>query len=354
MRRVQIGGAGGAPSNNVIRSLRHADERYYLIGHCATPSDLFLADVDERHVVPSGNDPAYNDRLLRLLAQTRPDFLHVQNDVEVRAVSRIRDRIEAAGVRLFLPAAQTVEDCVDKLASYRIWERAGVRTPRTLPIGNPDDLQAAFSTLGPKVWIRAAEGAGGRGALPTEDFEFARRWIDRYHGWGSFTASECLTADTVTWLSIWYRGELVVAQTRKRHRWNFGSRAPSGVTGITGVGETCSDEGVTQLALDAIAAVDGKPHGVFGVDMTYDTAHLPYVTEINIARFFTTCYFFTAAGLNMPQIYCDLAFDQRFPTLQRTINPLPDGLVWIRGMDVEPVLTTAAELAKLEQVAAKA
>ena len=35
------------------------------------------------------------------------------------------------------------------------------------------------------------------------------------------------------------------------------------------------------------------------------------------------------------------------------INPLPDGLVWIRGMDVTPVLTTSEELAKLEANRAK-
>ncbi len=353
MKRIQVAGAGGAPSNNFIRSLRCSDEDYYVIGMCASATDLFLADTDERYLVPLASDPAFADSLVNLLHKTKPDLLHAQNDFEVRAISRMRDRIEAADVRLFLPAAQTVETCVDKLASYRIWERAGVRTPRTIEIRNEQDLREAFTAFGGKVWVRATEGGGGRGALPTDNYEFARLWIDRFKGWGTFTASECLTADTVTWLSIWHCGELVVAQTRKRHSWHFGNRTLSGVTGITGVGETCSDLVVDRLALDAIAAVDDRPHGIFGVDMTYDADGLPYVTEINIGRFFTTHHFFTAAGLNMPQIYCDLAIEQKFPLLERKINPLPDGLVWIRGMDVEPVLTTAAELEKLQQAPAQ-
>jgi carbamoyl-phosphate synthase large subunit len=82
--------------------------------------------------------------------------------------------------------------------------------------------------------------------------------------------------------------------------------------------------------------------------MTYDTSGVPNPTEINIGRFFTTCYFFTKAGVNFPEIYCDLALEARFPTLDRKINPLPDGLVWIRGIDSIPVLTTSEELAKLE------
>ena len=52
----------------------------------------------------------------------------------------------------------------------------------------------------------------------------------------------------------------------------------------------------------------------------------------------------------MPKIYCDIALDGNFPALQKRINPLLDGLIWIRGMDVEPVLTTRREL---EAMAAK-
>ena len=81
--------------------------------------------------------------------------------------------------------------------------------------------------------------------------------------------------------------------------------------------------------------------------MTYGHEGLPYVTEINIARFFTTHYFFTKAGLNMPDIYCQLALSGKFPAIAKRVNPLPNGLVWIRGMDVEPVLTTVEEVERL-------
>jgi carbamoyl-phosphate synthase large subunit len=347
--RVQVGGAGGAPSNNFIRSLRQASSDYYLIGSCASATDILLADTDERHVVPPANDPSYRDELLRLLGHTKPDLLHVQNDQEVRAVSRLRHDIESLGVVLFLPDAQTVEICLDKFRSYVVWAEKGVRTPRTMMLDAPEDLRRAFSELGPRLWIRATSGAGGAGSLPTESFEFARLWIDRYQGWGAFTASECLTSRTTTWLSIWYAGELVVAQSRRRWSWNFGNRTLSGITGITGVGETFADAEVDRLAEQAIRAVDPKPHGIFGVDMTYGDDGLPRVTEINIGRFFTTHYFFTKAGLNMPDMYCRLRLFGTYPMLEKKVNPLPDGLLWIRGMDVEPVLTTVEEVEKLRR-----
>jgi carbamoyl-phosphate synthase large subunit len=251
------------------------------------------------------------------------------------------------GTRLYLPAPETIEICVDKQKTYAIWKAGGVRVPETILLNSAEDLKIAFDKLGRKIWIRATEGAAGRGALPVDNYEFAKIWIERFRGWGTFIASELLSERSITWQSIWFDGELVVAQTRARRSWNFGDRTLSGVTGITGVGETCSYPQVDRISLDAILAVDSKPHGIFSVDLTYDFEGFPKPTEINIGRFFTTHYFFTQAGLNFPEIYCNIALDERFPVLAKKINPLPDGLIWIRGMDVEPALTTVEELERI-------
>jgi carbamoyl-phosphate synthase large subunit len=155
-----------------------------------------------------------------------------------------------------------------------------------------------------------------------------------------------LTPDTVTWLSIWYEGELVVAQSRERRGWTHGNRSISGVTGVTKIGVTCDKNDVTRIAMEAVKAVDAKPHGIFGVDMAYDKAGVPNPTEINISRFFTTVLFFTEAGLNMPEIFKDIALYGEFPRLEKKINPLPNGLLWLRGMDVVPRLMTEAAISQ--------
>lgn len=344
MTKIYIGGAGGAPSNGFIRSLRESSRNDYLVGTSCVASDLFFADVEEKYFVPSALSENYEHVVIPLINRVRPDFIHLQNDFEVRAISSLRKKLDEVGVKYYMPAADVIENCVDKQKSYDIWKREGVQVPETMIIRSPEDLKKAFELLGEKIWIRAIEGAAGRGALPTDDFDFARIWIDRYNGWGKFTAAELLSKDTVTWLSLWYEGELVVAQTRKRLSWAFGNRTLSGVTGITGVGQTCSDPAVDQLAMGAIMAVDSQPHGIYSVDMTYGFDGVAKVTEINIGRFFTTHYFFTKAGLNLPEIYCNIALDGVFPSLDKKINPLPDDLIWIRGMDIAPVLTTLAEL----------
>jgi carbamoyl-phosphate synthase large subunit len=308
-----------------------------------------LAQVDEKYVVPPALSKEYSSAILRLIQKTKPDFIHLQNDFEVRSISRLREKVEDLGVKIFLPSIEVVENCVDKAKSFEIWKSSGIKVPNSYLIENEGDLKRAFNDFGEKIWIRAKEGGGGQGALPVDQYDFAKIWIDHFKGWGNFTAAECLTPKTVTWLSIWHEGSLVVAQARRRHSWNFGNRTLSGVTGITGVGETCSIPTVDRVALDAIQSIDEKPHGIFAVDMTYDQNNWPNPTEINIGRFFTTHYFFTSAGLNMPEIYCNIALDNEFPSLDRKINPLPDGLVWIRGMDVEPVLTNVEELTKMKE-----
>ncbi len=161
---------------------------------------------------------------------------------------------------------------------------------------------------------------------------------------GDFMAAEMLTPDSVTWLSIWWEGELIVAQTRVRKGWTHGSRTVSGVTGVTKVGQTFSDPVVDEIAIATVKAITDSPHGIFGVDMTYDKQGLPNPTEINISRFFTTILFFTEAGLNMPGIMKDLVLYGKRPVLSRKINPLPDGLLWLRGMDTLPRLFTPDQM----------
>lgn len=132
MARIHIGGAGGAPANNFIRSLRESQRQDYLIGTSCVPADLFLADVDERHVIPAARNKDCRNRLLTLIDKTKPDFIHAQHDFEVQAFSDLRDELSGLGVRLFLPRKETVDVCVNKFLSCERWKSAGIKVPETL------------------------------------------------------------------------------------------------------------------------------------------------------------------------------------------------------------------------------
>lgn len=350
MVKILIAGAGGAPSEGVINSLNRSAKKELILGMGSEPTDLVLSNAAAKYYIPYANTPAYEPALLHILNTEKPDLIHFQNDLEIFHASLLRDKIHATGTKTFMPTHEVIDICVHKYKTYLKCKAAGIKVPENLILNNEDDLKQAFEDLADqngKIWLRATSiGGGGKGALPTNDFTFAKGWIDRYNGWGDFVAAEMLTPDTVTWLSIWHDGELVVAQTRIRKGWTHGNRSVSGVTGVTKVGQTYSNTEVDEISIATIKAVDKKPHGIYGVDMTYDSKGVPNPTEINISRFFTTVLFFTEAGLNMPEIFKDLALYNEFPSLEQKINPLPDGLLWLRGMDTTPRLMRNNEIEK--------
>jgi len=348
MSKILIAGAGGAPSEGVINSLLRCEKQETVLGMGSDPTDLVLSAAQKKYFIPYADDESYPQKLEQLLDFVRPDLIHFQNDLEIFRASQLRNMIHGKGTKTFIPPHDIIDVCVNKYKTYLKWKSFGVKVPENMLIQTESDLKDAFKNLANKegyIWLRASSiGGGGKGALPANDFTFAKGWIERFDGWGDFIAAQMLTKDTVTWLSIWYEGKLVVAQTRIRKGWTHGNRTLSGVTGVTKVGQTFSDTKVDDIARKAIFAIDEKPHGIYGVDMAYDIDGVPNPTEINISRFFTTVLFFTEAGLNMPKIFKDIALYGEFPKLQKIINPLPDGLLWLRGMDTKPRLMTSEQI----------
>ncbi len=350
MPKIVITGAGSAQSNGVINCLLMDHEPHNIIGLGSDRYELMLSRAHKKILMPHSSMPEYKDKLISILKTEHPDMIHFQHDKELSIALRFRNEIEDLGISMLVPDYETIDTCVHKFKSWQKFRDAGLTVPENILIRDKADLKKAFMKLGDEdgsIWLRSASiGGGGKGALPTNDFDTAVEWITAEQGWGNFIAAQRLTSRTVTWLSIWYKGELVVGQGRKRAGWAMGALSPSGVTGVTKVGETFADPLVDAIAQKACRAVTTEPHGIYGVDMTYDRNGIPNPTEINISRFFTTVEFFAQAGLNMPVILKDLCLYKRFPNLSSVCNPLPNGLLWIRGMDTPPLLTTEAEITK--------
>jgi carbamoyl-phosphate synthase large subunit len=343
-KRILLSGAGGGPALNFVRSLRLAEEPFHVIGVDADKYRLLRAETDEAHLVPRASEPTYLPVMKQIAAESGAEMIFAQPDVEITVLSQHRDEL---GLRTFWPSHSTIVACQDKYTTYDLWEKAGLPVAETRELRSDENLEKAFSDFG-DVWLRLVSGAAGRGAFHTSDPVQAKAWIQFNGGYDGFTASRYLSPDSVTWQSIWNRGELVVAQGRQRLSWEFADRSPSGITGITGVGVTVSDAEVDDIALRAVKAVDPAPHGIFSVDLTYDGQRVPNPTEINIGRFFTTHLFFTVAGINMPYIAVKLAFGEPVE-VPCAVNPLKPGLVWVRGMDRAPVLSSEDEVSRIRE-----
>ncbi len=340
MKRILITGAGGTPSTNFIRSLKLIKEKLFFIGIDCNEYYLQRAETDLKFLVPPTSSRFYIPMLEDVIKETKPDLIYAQPDQEIYKISLYRKRLDKLKVKIFLPRHEVIKICQNKWLSYKKWREAGIKVPCTFFINNISDLKKAFKILGGVIWLRnVMSPGGGKGSFFTDKYEMGKAWMDYSKGWGNFIASECLTKNTITWLSIWKKGELIVAQGRKRLYWEFGNRAPSGVTGLTGTGVTIASSFLDNIAEKAIVAIDSQPNGIYGVDCTLDKNRMPTPTEINIGRFFTTHLFFTKAGLNLPYIFVKLAFDEPIPKIKKKVNPLPEGLAWVRGMDFLPILT---------------
>lgn len=345
MKCILVTGAGGSASTNFVRSLRLAPEKFHLIGVDCNKYHLQRAETDEKYLGLSANDKDYIPFLNKIIEKTGAEFLHAQNDAEVFIISENRDKLNC---KTFIPPHSIVRICQNKFNSHCYW-KTYFDKPKTFLIQNEDDLLNAYKEINGEIWIRDINGAGGKGSLKTGEFEVAKHWIEFKKGWGNYTVAEYLSEHSTTWSSIWKNGELIVGQGRKRLYWELNGLSMTGVTGATGTGISEDSSIVVGIALKSIYAIDNKPNGIYSVDMTYGQDGLPYPTEINIGRFFTTHYFFSKAGINLPYIYVKLAYNEELPIISKKINPLTNDLAWIRGMDFEPILTNLEEIDKYEK-----
>ncbi|MCW3980256.1 MAG: ATP-grasp domain-containing protein [Candidatus Bathyarchaeota archaeon] len=339
-KRILITGAGGPAGVNFTLSLKLAQEKMTLVGTEANEHYSTLAATDEVYVIPDAEAPNYVERINELVERENIEFVHPQPDIEVLAISENRERIQA---KTFLPSKETVRICQDKLNSAEIWRRRGIPVARTLELNSKADVEKAFTELGTPLWIRARRGAGGKGSTPADNPETALSWINywksRHHNWG-FIAQEHLQGRNIGFHSIWKEGELVTSMTRERLQYIYPNLAPSGVTGTPSVQRTIHDPRANKTGTEAVLAIDSSFTGIACVDLKENSDSIPYITEINPGRMFTTSFFFSYASkkllnnynANFPYLYVLLAYKEALPTMAK-YNILPKDLYWIRHID---------------------
>jgi len=341
-KKIILGSAGGAPTESVYNSLKISEDKEEIIGIGADKLELAQSDIKKKYLVPLASSQNYIKTINNIIENEEPGFLHFQNDLEIYKLSKNRSSINNFNKLFYFPPHSDIENCSFKYSSYKKFLEAGIKVPKNMLIINYEDLIEAFKILTKEhkeIWLRSNTiGGGGKGSLKTSNIEFAKNWIDHHDGWGEFIAAELLSKDTVTWQSIWYEGELVLSQARKRYYWVHGNRAISGITGVTGVGEIYSDKDLDYLSIETIHSINKKPHGIYGVDFAYDFDGVPNPTEINAARFFTTINFFTECGVNFPEIYKNIFLYNKFPTFEDKFNTISKKSFWFRSMDKKPKL----------------
>ena len=344
LKTILVTGAGGSAAHNFVESLRMAPYKYRIVGTDINPYHIHLTKLDAMHIIPDADSPDYLKRLEEVIESEFVDFVHPQPDMEVSKIAGAR-----LGATTFLPAKEVVDLTHDKMATIKVLSEGGVRTPMSFLVDSEFTVREFFKgNEGKKSWLRATHGAGSRAALPVTRPEEAIGWIDYWEnskgiGWGDFMLSEYLPGADFAWTSLWHEGRLIVSQGRKRLMYLYGFLSPSGTSSTPSVAVTVNDGRVNDTATKAVQAIDPKPHGVYCVDLKEDSNGAVCVTEINAGRFFTTSNFYTHAGVNIPYAYLQLGFGFEPPHYEQ-YDPLPEGLYWVRMVDMGYRLLTEQEL----------
>lgn len=335
--KVLVLSAGDNTGIGYCRSLKLAGDKYQIVATDTNPYRLHHSVGDVRYLLPEAASHDYFPSLLRLVQAERPDFLYASDtNPELEIVTSRRTEL---GCTTFWPPQDAMAIYEDKWLTYLKCRDVGVPVPETVLVSTPEDVRRAVRQWG-KVWLRATRGSGGRGAIVTDDPDLGIAWVKRFDGWGTFTAAEVLTSEMATWMGIWWHGELVVGQGRKRLHWEYGHLSPTGVTGITGAQSTLKDTGLRETAIMTIKAMGHEPHGIVAVDFTYNKQGWPNPTEVQAARFYSSILFLAEAGLNLPDIYTELGLSGEPPQLPDRLDPLDEGLLWLKAVDCTPQLTT--------------
>jgi carbamoyl-phosphate synthase large subunit len=312
----------------------------FLVGTDSNEYFLHLTTTDRKYLVPRAKDPTYIDTLNEIISKEQIEFLHAQPDVEVEAVSENREKINA---NVFLPSKAAVKACQDKLESAKVWKRKNVPVAKTIQLQKDEDIDKAFAEFGSPIWIRATRGAGGRGSTPADNRETALSWTKYWKSRGvnwNFIAQEHLPGRNIAFHSVWKDGELVTSMARERIEYIYSYLAPSGIMGTPAVQRTVHDKAVNKIGTDAVLAVDSNFSGIASVDLKENKQGVPYVTEINPGRMFTTSFFFSYASkvlrkdycANIPYLYTKLAYKEGIPEMPK-YDILPADVYWIRHMD---------------------
>ena len=347
--RALVTGAGTGASGNVIRALRRISLPTYIVGINDDRFTLGQSSADCNYLYTAPDGKSFVDTAIEIVRRERVNVIIATDDHFVRDLSDARGRFP---IRLFLPRRETIDLCQDKLALSEFFRGKGIRAPRTYAVRSLRGLDAIFARFprGSVLWCRARRGSRALGAAPVLTVEQARAWITLWrdlHGIvvSEFTLGEYLPGRHWVVTSVWHKGTLLRAQATEILGYFAAGNNPSRVSSLACLAKTVVADEALSTALDAVRALERRPHGAFNVELRDSADGVPAITEINIGRFPAGITALLAIGKdNMVELFVAAAIGH--PTV--AAEPLGSAKEYylVRDLDAEPGIVSADMLLK--------
>ncbi len=327
---------------------KQQNKKMFIVSTDHNPHYLNFPEADAKVVSPRHNDANFVPLLLELVEKYNIDFLHPHPSSEARVVSENLAAFKKSKVKTYLPNPTSIMP--DKLEIHNALAKNQVRVPKTVEVNSYEDIKRAFFEIGLPLWIRARIGAGGRLGLKVDSFEQAKHWVhlnvlQHRADVADFVIQEYLPGRDLAFDSLWFKGQLVTSYCRERLEYFLKHISLSGITGTPTIARTLVDKKINQVGVEAVKALDSKPHGFFSTDIKEDASGNCVVTEVE-GKWHTTAplwgYAF-AKALNKPELnltyqYLTLALNGEAEEDLPIYDLFPENYYLIRQLDAGVIL----------------
>ncbi|WP_241721012.1 ATP-grasp domain-containing protein [Streptomyces lydicus] len=261
-RRILVTGVGAHPGLGLTRSLMRLGHKVIAADASSLAPGLLLPEVVPQ-VIPRADDPGYAGTMTGLCRDLAVDAVVAGIENDVPPLVDMAPQLEAHGVHLWLPDAESVRACIDKAAFHQVLTKHGIATPRTWRPEAIDRIPA-----GTELVVKPRRGHGAQSVHFVDRLEQARVLCElvpepmvqeRVHG-SEFTA-DCLVDRTGRASVILRRRDLVKA-------------------GLAAVSTTFDDPTVRDLVVKTLDAI--RARGLCCVQGFISDDGAVTITELNV------------------------------------------------------------------------
>jgi biotin carboxylase len=354
-RRILVMSAGTGPSNNLMRSLKSADDSVVLFGCHVDRFVLNLSPAMRNFLLPPF-DPAdaesgarLDEALRAIVALGQVDVIIPGNDHDSLSLATMQER-QPFACHTLLPSVATIDLCQDKYVLNQMLASNGIPVARTYSVTSKRDLLKAWRALAPceLAWCRIRRGAASRGATMVRDASQAWSWICYWHTMrgvdvSDFTLSAFLPGRDYNVQGLWSDGHLVLIKMCERLSYLNADHHPSGMASTPALAKSTWESAAIQVCEAALQLIDPHACGVFNFDLKENEAGEPCITEINAGRFAMITNLYDLTGRhNMVGTYVRMACGEA-PAIDDPYDE-NSGHYLIRELDTLPVIVASDQL----------
>ncbi|MCU4173876.1 hypothetical protein [Carboxylicivirga sp. N1Y90] len=348
--KILITGVGGVTPRSFAHSLRKYSKyaRYEIIGTDINKYaiGLYMNELfNKTYLVPRVDAPNYWEEIDKIIKEEKIDIAIINPELEVVEWAK-RAQSYDFPCKVLLPDYNLASVIVDKAQLTDALMPLGI-VPKSFTIDKDADIDEQEGKLAYPFWIRSALGSSGLGSMLIKSAGDLKNWITINPNVEKFLASEYLPGRNLGCKMLYYNGKLVRSAIAERVYYIMSKVSPSGITGNTCFGRLVNDEGVFDVAKQAIETMiekTGAPkHGFFTVDLKEDADGKPMVTEINV-RFVAFTQAYAAGGANIPEdmirlLDGDPNFDMEFKLYE-----FEKDMIFLRDVDEQPIIMKESQL----------